>query len=358
MKEILCKLPGYKSFRAFGYPKMLPMSYTLGLTYRCNSRCKTCNVYEKKAVELSVDEYEKIFKSIGHYPYWITFSGGEPFLRTDIADIAKSVYDICRPHIINIPTNGLLWQRIPAKVEEILKSCPDSDLIINLSLDNVGEAHNEIRGIKNNFEKTMKTYNSLRELKYPRLTIGIHTVISKYNVNDFAQIHKKLIELKPDSYITEIAEEREELGTIGAGITPTREEYTKAIDVVISKMKEEKAGGIANIARAFRLEYYGMVKKVLLEKEQIIPCYAGFMSAQIAPNGDVWPCCITSKVMGNLREVDYNFKKVWRSNEAEDIRNGIRNKECHCPLANAAYTNMLCNFKTLGKISARLLSGR
>jgi len=358
MKEILYRIPAYKMFRAFGYPRILPASYTLGLTYRCNSRCKTCNVYEKKANELSVEEYRKIFAAIGKSPYWITFSGGEPFLRTDIVDIAESVYTMCRPNIINIPTNGLLWQRIPGKVEEILKKCPETDLIINLSLDNTGKAHDDIRGIKDNFEKSMKTYEALRALKYPRLTLGIHTVISKYNVDEFADIHAKLIALKPDSYITEIAEEREELGTIGAGITPTAEQYTKAINVAIAKMKSDKAKGIANIARSFRLEYYAMVKRVLVEKRQILPCYAGFMSVQIAPDGDVWPCCIKANVMGNLRDVDYDFKKVWQSAKANEIREKIRKKTCHCPLANAAYTNMLCNLKTLAKVSARLIAGK
>jgi len=38
----------------------------------------------------------------------------------------------------------------------------------------------------------------------------------------------------------------------------------------------------------FRLEYYKMVKQVLKEHRQIIPCYSGFASAQISP----WWWCL------------------------------------------------------------------
>ncbi len=295
---------------------------------------------------------------MGNSPYWITFSGGEPFLRTDIADIAESLCKICEPKILNIPTNGLLHSRIPEKVKEILKRCPDTKLVINLSLDNTGEAHDKIRGIKNNFEKSMKTYQALRAIKHPNFTLGIHTVISKYNVEEFEGISERLSELKPDSYITEIAEEREELKTIGAGITPSYEQYTRAIDGLISKMKKGKARGLASITRSFRLEYYKLVKRVLVEKRQIIPCYAGFLSVQIAPDGDVWPCCIKTEVMGNLRETGYNIKDVLFTPASDEIRERISKKMCHCPLANSSYTNMLCHIPTLFKVTMRLLAGK
>ena len=50
-------------------------------------------------------------------------------------------------------------------------------------------------------------------------------------------------ELKPDSYITEIAEERVELDTVGLGITPTVERYTVAIDTLLESMRDQKLTG-------------------------------------------------------------------------------------------------------------------
>lgn len=345
----------YKLFRKYNYPKILPLNLTISVTYHCNSRCKTCNVWKKNTNEFTIDEYDKTFSAIGKSPYWLTISGGEPFLRKDIVDICQSAYTHIKPGIINIPTNGILSNIIPEKVEEIIETCKGTKLIVNLSIDGIEEKHDNIRGVKNNFEKAMKTYDSLRAINNPDFSLGIHTVISKYNVNEIQPIYEHLIKKNPDSYISEIAEERVELDTIGSGITPSAEDYTKSIDFLIGNIKEQDHLGVSKMTQAFRLEYYNHVKKVLSYKKQIIPCYAGFASAQIAPDGDIWTCCIRAEPVGNLRDVDYDFKKVWFSDKASRLRERIKNKECYCPLANAHYTNMLCDLRTLIKVGIKAI---
>jgi MoaA/NifB/PqqE/SkfB family radical SAM enzyme len=299
----------------------------------------------------NIEEYDKVFRSLGKAPFWFTFSGGEPFLRQDIAEVIITAYKRCEPGIINIPTNGSLYQRIPGLAEKIVKNCPQSEVIINLSLDEVGSRHDELRGFPKNFEKAMKTYEELKKLRmYPNFTLGIHTVISNFNVKNFKSIYNELIKLEPNSYITEIAEERVELGTIGEGITPNAEAYSQAIDYLKAQMQKSSNKGISKVTQAFRYEYYELVKKILLQQTQVIPCFAGILSAQISPDGDVWPCCIRGDSMGNLRQNNYDFRKVWKSGSAAKIRKSIRNKECHCPLANASYTNMLASPATLIKV--------
>jgi hypothetical protein len=56
--------------------------------------------------------------------------------------------------------------------------------------------------------------------------------------------------------------------------------------------------------------------------------------------------------MGNLRAHDYNFGSVWRTGEADELRRSIKAGECYCPLANAAYTNMLTHGPTVRKVVA------
>jgi MoaA/NifB/PqqE/SkfB family radical SAM enzyme len=349
------RVVGYKIFRSVGWPRMLPLNLTVGLTYRCNSRCKTCNIWRRKSSdELSVEEFDEVFRKIGG-AYWFTLSGGEPFLRNDIVEICRSVHDNCKPGIINIPTNGLLCDVIPGKVKEILEVCPDTQIVVNVSIDGVGEQHDEIRGVKGNFERAMKTYEALRSLNSKNFELGIHTVISAFNVHEIPQIYEQLKGLKPDSYITEIAEERVELDTVGEKITPPLEDYSKAIDYLSERIKKEEWKGISKLTQSFRLEYYKLVKRTLKEKRQVISCYAGFASAQIAPDGDVWSCCIRAEPLGNLRDVDYDFKKVWFSEKADKIRKSIKAGDCYCPLANACYTNMLCTFKSLITIAKDLV---
>ena len=146
-----------------------------------------------------------------------------------------------------------------------------------------------------------------------------------------------------------------ELGTIDENITPDLDEYASVIDFLINKIKQRKLFGLTNITRSFRIEYYDLVKKFLQSKEQIILCHAGIAFCQISPDGDVWPCCICADSMGNLRDHNYDFKKIWNSQDGKLIRQSIKNKDCTCPLANASYTNLLDNPKSLFKIGKSLI---
>lgn len=356
MLNLLVKVPFFKLYRSFEWPKMLPVSLTVSLTYRCNSRCMTCRVYERESNELTLDEYGKIFHSIGHSPHWITFSGGEPFLRQDMEEICIKAYELCRPKIINIPTNGILTERIIEKVRCIQAACPDAAIIINLSIDAIGEKHDDIRGSKGSFERVIETYKGLRSIKKDgNMTLGFHTVISKFNVGEIADIYRELKKYRPDSYITEIAEERTELLTVNEKISPSFSEYSSAVDYITGDMKDWEMKGIARVTRAFRKHYYHMVKKILRENRMQIPCYGGLASCQLTPDGDVWACCVKSEVLGNLRESGYDFKKIWFSQQAVQLRRAIKNRECFCPLANASYTNMLFSLKTLAQVGTEVL---
>lgn len=356
--QLMPKILQYKLFRATGYPKILPISLTISVTYHCNSRCKTCNVWKKKVNEFSLDEFDKTFASLGYNPFMFVMSGGEPFLRQDITEICQSAYNHCKPSIITIPTNGLLYNKIPGKVSEIAEACPDTQIVINLSIDGIEGRHDEIRGIEGNFEKSMKTYEGIKALDIANLEFGIHTVISRFNVNEIADIYKYFSDLNGDKsikYITEIAEERVELDTIGGNITPTCEDYSNAVDFLSSELKKEKFSGISKLTQGLRLEYYQMVKKTMKQKRQIIPCYAGFASAQISPDGDVWQCCIKADPLGNLRDVGYDFAKIWFSDKAEMARRSAKEGRCYCPMANASYTNMLCDLSTSTKVGIKQL---
>ncbi|MEM4725120.1 MAG: radical SAM protein, partial [Candidatus Hadarchaeum sp.] len=300
--------------------------------------------------------WDRSLASLGRAPYWFTISGGEPFMLPFIVELAQLVYQHCRPGIINIPTNSILYKRIPAKVAAICESCPETQIVINLSLDGVGADHDRIRGIPGNFEKFEANFKALRELDYPNLTIGIHSVISVFNVKNVIPLFDYALSSGADQFITEIAEPRVELDTYGLDITPSLEDYAVAIDELIRRVQSSEFKGLARITEAFRLEYYKLVKRIMAEATQVIGCYAGWASAQIYANGDVWPCCIRADPLGNLREVGYDFKKIWFSSDVtKQVRRSIYKKECYCPLANASYTNMLLHTPTLFRVGMKLV---
>jgi len=356
MLGVLARIPLFLAYRRFGWPQLLPLNITISPSPKCNSRCLTCNIWMKRENELSLDEWEKVLASLGTTPYWFTISGGEPLMYPGIVELAQLVYKYNKPGIINIPTNAILTSG-PARVRRILETCPDTQLVINLSLDGVGQKHDLIRGVPGNFEKfeeRLAQYYELRD-EFPNLTVGIHSVISVFSVNHLDELIDYADESAADQFITEIAEPRIELDTVGLPITPEPEDYARAIDRLMDYVESKQFKGLAKITEAFRMEYYKLVKQILDEEEQTIDCYAGWASAQIYADGTVWPCCVRADNLGNLRESNYDFRKIWFGDAIKQVRRSIANKECHCPLANAAYTNMLHDIPTLARVGTKVI---
>ena len=356
MLSVLARIPLFKAYRRFGWPQILPINITLSPSPKCNSRCLTCNIWMKRENELTLDEWDKTLASLGQAPYWFTISGGEPLMFPDIVELTQLVYQYCRPGIINIPTNAILKSG-PERVRRILESCPDSQLIINLSLDGVGEKHDFIRGVAGNFEKfeeRMDQYFALRD-EFPNLVVGIHSVVSVFSVGHLDELIAYADRSAADQFITEIAEPRVELDTVGLPITPSPQEYAQAIDRLIDYVNGKQYKGVARITEAFRVEYYKLVKRILDEEEQVIDCYAGWASAQIYADGTVWPCCVRADNLGNLRDHNYDFKEIWFGDKIKEVRRSIAAKECYCPLANASYTNMLHDVPTVTRVGAKVI---
>ena len=360
MLEVLPQIAKLQASYALNKTFTLPINYTISVSYRCNSRCKTCNIWQRPNDDFTLEEYDKTFASIGRDAYWFTFSGGEPTLRKDLPEIVAAAYRHCRPGIINIPTNGIQDKIIPVRIEQVLQAAPTSEVIINLSLDGIGKKHDLVRGVKGNFERAMRTYAGLQALKgqYKNFTLGVHTVVSHFNIDDFEHIYGFVRdELKPDSFTSELAEERVELDTVGMGITPPVQKYQPVLKRLQEGMRKAEFAGVARITQAFQDRYYNIVQRTLIEKRQIIPCMAGVASAQIAPNGDVWTCCVRAESVGNLREHNYDFRSTWTTVKANEMRRSIKAGECYCPLADASYTNMLCHVPTLTSVAAELGQG-
>jgi MoaA/NifB/PqqE/SkfB family radical SAM enzyme len=355
MLKLPWRIPLYIPFRSLGWPRLMPLNVTVSVTGRCNSRCRTCNIWQQEpGEELSAAELDRVFRSLGRAPYWFTFSGGEPFLRRDLEAICTSAYHRCHPAILNIPTNGLLYRQIPRRVAEIAARCPGSQVIVNLSLDGIGERHDEIRNVPGNFERAMHTYRGLKDLDAPNLSVGVHTVISAFNIHEFPKIARWVRELEPDSYVTEIAEERVELHTVGSGITPDAGDSARVIDALSEQLRGQRFYGISRVTQALRLAYYDLVKRILRERRQVIPCYAGWLSAHIMPDGEVWECAVMGSSMGNLREVGCDMRRLWFGERARAVRRAVKTRGCYCPVANIAYTNMTCDPASVARVAANL----
>ncbi len=365
--SMIPKLITYRLARLGLLKSPMPVTLTFSITTACQSLCKTCHigeVFQKNPAiakdDLTIGEIEQMFKNIGPV-FFFNISGGEPYLRKEIVEIVKLACKHLTPKVIHIPTNALMPAHIAAKTEEMLvwmsaNGYGSIPLTIKPSFDGVGKQHDIIRGVEGNFEKLMETYKLLKGLsnKYKNLQVGLGTVISNFNVNDIKPIADFAHTLDPETYINEVAEQRTEMFNTSDTITPDADAYAGAISYFAKKTRELMSGkkGLARLIYAFRLVYYNLVIDILRQKTQVIPCYAGISNVHINAKGQVWPCCVLGydKPLGNMRENGFDFKKIWHSSRAQAVRTSIKNKECHCPLANQSYSNLLLHTPSLLKV--------
>lgn len=355
---LLARLAGYRAEHAAGWARQLPINLTVSVTYACPSRCMTCDIWQKKVDDLSVDEYGRIFPTLEEVPIWVTLSGGDQFLRADLDEIVRLVKTQINPQIVNIPMNGIITERIFTLLPKIAAHTRGSSLVLNLSVDEIGTEHDRLRGAPGNWDKLLGVAELIRDLKktFDHVVLGVHTVISRFNVHRIPEIEREARAIfRPDSYITEVAENRVELQTIDKHIAPDPADYRRAIEHLQATIRDNRSTRpVPRLVESLRLEYYTLASRVLEEKRQVIDCYAGWASAHLAPDGNVWGCCVRAESLGNVRDHGYDFRTIWRGRDADTFRASVKNHECACPLANASYTNLMLDVPSLARVTANM----
>jgi MoaA/NifB/PqqE/SkfB family radical SAM enzyme len=348
-----------------------PITLTFSVTNRCQSKCKTCNIWkiypehwQDIGDELTLEEIEKIFRSMSPV-YFFNLSGGEPFLRTDLPEIVELAVEHLKPHILHTPTNGIATERILSHTRKILEMLRRRGLstpfTVKPSLDGIGAMHDEIRGVPGNWGKLLATIKGLKELEreFPNLDVELGTVVSNFNKDHLDEIEDFVHGLGVQSYRNEIAEQREEFYNIGDPITPTGPEYAALMrdfaEKVRASMPEKRP--LARLTESMRLVYYEIAARIVTEGRQVIPCYAGVTNVHLTPHGQIWPCCVLgyAKPLGDLRAADYDFPTVWRGKQAKEVRRFIKDRGCACPLANQAYSNIICHEPSIVKVATNVL---
>jgi len=367
LSEIFPKTINYRLARWGMARAGRPITLTFSVTGMCQSRCKTCNIgihfhqnpREIKKLDLKIDEIERFFQSLG-YAYFLNISGGEPFLRNDLAEIVALALKYLKPRIIHIPTNAFMPEKIERTTRAILDTINRYDgnipFTVKPSIDGIGSKHDEIRGLPGNFERLKETIRRLKDVEneYENFHLELGTVVSNFNIHDLDEIEDWVHDQGVQSYRNEIAEQREEFFNIGEAITPDSDVYEKLMkrfkEKVISNLRNKKS--LARTTESMRLVYYDLVVKILREEQQVIPCYAGISNIHLNYDGNIWPCCVLGygHSMGNIRDHDFDYDTLYDSPQAKEVLKYIKGGKCYCPLANQAYSNMIISLPHLMKI--------
>jgi len=344
-----------------------PLTLTFSVTAACQGQCKTCRIGETYRADpslvernLSLDEIDRAFRSLGSV-YFLNISGGEPFLRDDLAEIIRLGCVHLKPRLIHIPTNAISPPRVAEGVVRILDAmdahaAPSVPLTVKPSIDGVGEAHERIRGVQGNFASLEKTIHALLEIRRtrPRLHVDLGTVISTFNIDALEEVEDWVHARGVESYRHEIAEQRAEFHNLGDPITPAPEAYA----ALTRRFREKILGNIrgkallTRMTEAVRLVYYDLAVDILKQRRQVTPCYGGLSNIHMNYDGEVWPCCVLGgeQSFGNVRDWDCDMQAVLRSEQARRARAYIAAGACACPLANQWLNNILLTPRHMVKV--------
>jgi len=346
----------YLPFRHLGsaFLKRAPIQLTLFLTKRCNAKCSFCfylsreNASANDLPELSITEIQKISASFGSL-VWLAFSGGEIFLRDDIVEVSRIFYQQNRPSIMLFPTNGLRPRLIRERIEEILKSCPKSTIVVKLSLDGPEALHDEIRGVSGCFAKTMETHALLAELlaEYDNFDLGINSVFCQANQDsmdaliDFVSAMDSVNTHTVSLIRGEVSDNRQKEVDL--------DKYYQTIRKLESNLKKRFAGYYrfrgARLKAAQDILQRRLIYQTALSNRRQIPCYAGRLNLVLSETGDLYPCesFDPGMKMGNVRDSAYDIKSILQTERAGKILAAIKDQGCFCTHECYFITNILFN---------------
>lgn len=244
---------------------------------------------------------------------FINITGGEPFVRRDIADIIEIIRK--KTERIVISTNGFFTE----KIIELCKKYPG--LGIRISIEGLQRANDTIRGIPDGFDRGLRTLLALRRMGIK--DIGFGMTVQDMNCKDLlplyelsnalgyefatATLHNSHYFCKQDNRI----EDRDAVCS----------EFSKLITELLKSKSPKKW---------FRAYFnYGLMNYIS-GGNRFLKCEMGSESCFIDPTGDVLPCNgMNGKMpMGNIKES--SFEDIWNSKRADAVRSAVDTCDKQC----------------------------
>lgn len=319
----------------------------LYVTNRCNFRCKFCFYSEEiekgiKSDELTVSELDQISKSIGPL-LQLSLTGGEPFLRKELADITTLFLDKTNAKYITIPTNASMPERMLRYLQDILPRYPDNYFRVTFSIEGIESEHDDIRSMPGSFEKIKKSYRLISPLReqYKNLVLDSNSVYSARSEDSL---------LSTLQYLTKNFKFDNLSVTYARGDIPdpklkgsSEKKYVIINEYLESLERTKEKRLLYPVWRAARDVSRKNLIDTVFQDKFVTPCVAGRKLIVIGETGDVYPCEILDKSMGNVRNYDYDLKKLLVAENNKQLRNWIVDTKCKCSFECALAANVIWN---------------
>jgi MoaA/NifB/PqqE/SkfB family radical SAM enzyme len=250
-----------------------------------------CDIWKKPAgPELRPEDYAHLPSSLKE----INVTGGEPLLRSDLAGVIESMRRRCGGVRIVLSTNGLLPERLEKLFQKV------RGIAVRISLDGMDGLHDEIRGIDGAFGRVVESIEIARRAGIA--DVGLSATISRQNAGRVADVQAFARERGLEFTVT-VAHSSSFFFGDQSSEEPDSGNAVKDLETMRGRLYES-----AHPKEWFRAYYVSGLIDVILGSPRPVQCHAGRDFFYMDPAGNVYPCHILERKMGNI--LDKTFEEM------------------------------------------------
>jgi MoaA/NifB/PqqE/SkfB family radical SAM enzyme len=302
------------------------------VTNNCNFRCDHCFIDFSPKRDMKLEQYQELAKQMGKF-FWLDIAGGEPFLRKDLAEIVAA-FDA---KVVQIPSNGSLPEQAIAQLKR-MKELTNAEIAVSLSIDGLQAKHDRIRNHPGSWEQVWSTFEQLKQLG--GISIKINTVLSQENAAEILDLMREVRRREPDFHSI-ILLRGDPMNP--AFNLPTAEELHQLAPEIFAILETYDYGRnpfSAHLLRNYHKYLWNISLRTLKEQTQVIPCLAGKAHMVVWGNGEISSCEMLPSV-GDIHS--QTWAEILNSDRAQQQRQDIKAKKCHCTHNCAMFDSILFN---------------
>ena len=326
-----------------------PYKLTMALTYRCNFHCRACLTWQRPpAEEMTLEDIRKFFQRQNYFS-WVDLTGGEITLRSDLPEIIETITkNSHRLILLHFPTNGSRPEMAVRAVQAV-KRRPGLKIVVTVSLDGPPEVHDRLKGKKGSWERALETFAALRREKGVEVFLGM--TLQRENIDlrhdTIAAVRKHIPDIRADDFHYNLAHISFFYDNLKLDPTPGPAAAAVLADLITGYRLFP--GPRKYLERSYLKDACRFVANGLCP----MPCLSLSSSCFIDPAWKVYPCTGYDRLLGNLREEDFDLGRIWRKPETVLIQDEIINGRCpQCWTPCEAYQSIM------GNLFRRLLPGK
>ncbi len=277
-----------------------PLWVQLEMTERCNNRCVFCynELTSEHGRELSTAEFLTILRELSELGVELcNFNGGEPMLRPDFFELAAAAYDLKMSMHLN--TNGTLVTAENAK--SIKRYFPR---VCTSVLGGSAEVHDRLTARSGAYDEVIR---GIKYLVAEGVAVEINTCLLATNVGEIFSIAQLAHELRA----TAVCLTRYVITGPGQEQYLVRGPLLQEMMIQIRRIQKELPE-LKIISVPCPIPYCEPAKEYVdIAMNYSIACKIGYGLARISADGLVYPCCLSSDCIGDLRK--QSFSEIWQS---------------------------------------------